>query len=263
MTELEFAKKTCLQAGRLLKQTFASGGVRASPKGRNDIVTQADKASQEMIFNAIRKQFPGDALLGEESFNGNIPRHERLWVVDPLDGTVNYEAGLPFYCTSIALVNSTAGYRPIAGAVYEPASGELYHAEKGKGAFLNNKPIHISQRPLREGLVSITMSKDRENMLASTQAMRELHSKVRRFRSIGSIAIESCGVASGRFAAMFNPGGKPWDSAAANLIISEAGGCYSDCRGEPWTLESTGIAAANAQENLKAITNAIGKHLKH
>lgn len=262
MNEIEFAKKTCLEAGKLLAQSYGKG-MNATPKGGNDIVTQADEASQEMIFNAMREQFPGDELLGEEGFNGTIPRHERLWVVDPLDGTVNYEAGLPFYCVSIALVNSTQGYQPVAGAVYAPMLEELYSAEKSKGAFLNNKPIHVSQRALHEGLVSITMSKDRENMLASTAAASELHEKVRRFRSIGSIAMESCGVANGRFAAMFNPGGKPWDSAAANLIISEAGGCYSDCHGKPWTLESQSIAAANTPENLKTITNAIGKRLKH
>ncbi len=257
MKETEAAKRIALQAGSLLLEHYGQGGA-STVKGERDLFTQADIAAQELIFNAIRKEFPAHELIGEEGFNGNIPTAERLWLVDPLDGTANFEASFPHFNVSIAVVDSTRGeFTPLAGAVYAPCAKELYSAEKGKGAFLNDKPIRISQRPLRESIAATYIPGNAARGAAAIGAMQRLHPNVRRIRVLSGGAMDCCLVAEGKLAAYFAFSSSPWDYAAANLIVTEAGGAISTADGSPWNLDSKSVVHANTQETLRAVVNAM------
>lgn len=256
--ELLVAKKTALKAGELLFKMFREGSNRIqTQKGSNDFATEADYAAQKLIFGEIKNNFPTDELLGEESYDGTIPKTGRLWVIDPLDGTMNFEAGVPIYCVSIALVDSTREkYSPIAGAVYNPVLKEMFYAQKGCGAFLNGKRVIVSEKPLRDGIVNVSLSKKSSNLPSMLSGVKRLHPKTRRFRSLGSTPLQACFVACGRMVADVNFSGTPWDSAAANLIVGEAGGVFCEMNGSKWKLSSKTILAANNNENAKAIIQA-------
>lgn len=257
MRKAEAAKRIALQAGSLLLEHYLQDGA-STAKGERDLFTQADIAAQELIFNAIRKEFPSHELIGEEGFNGSIPTAERLWLVDPLDGTANFEAGFPHFNVSIAVVNSTREeFTPLAGAIYAPCAKELYSAERGKGAFLNGKPIRVSQRPLRESIAATYIPGNAARGAAAIGAMQRLHPNARRIRVLSGGAIDCCWVAEGKLAAYFAFSSTPWDHAAANLMVTEAGGAVSTADGSPWNLGSKSVVNANTQETLRAIVAAM------
>jgi len=256
--ELLVAKKTALKAGELLHEMFKEGSNKIQThKGSNDFATEADYAAQELIFEEIKKDFPQDDFLEEESFDGKIPVAKRLWVIDPLDGTVNFEAGIPEFCVSIALVDSTKEkFSPIVGVVYNPVLKEMFCAENGKGAFLNGKQIFVSKRSLKESLLATSITRTPDKLAAMLTAFNHLSQQVRKFRSIGSTALETCYVACGRFGGFFVVSNKPWDSAAANLIVKEAGGVFSELEGNEWRIGSQSVAVANNEESLNKIIDA-------
>jgi myo-inositol-1(or 4)-monophosphatase len=206
---------------------------RADSVTQHDIKLELDVRCQGMIEKALRRSFPSVALLGEEGIAGRADAEYR-WVVDPIDGTVNFAYSLPHACVSIALQRrveppQTAefedGWQTLVGVVYDPFCNELWTAIRGGPARLNGKVIHVSQRrKLGEAIVSIGFAKTRQNLEATLPYFIELVHHVRKIRIMGSAALALTYVATGRFDAYIERGIRLWDIAAGGLIVECAGG---------------------------------------
>jgi myo-inositol-1(or 4)-monophosphatase len=218
---------------------------RISAKGLNDLVTDADLASEQAIIAAIRAQYPGHSILAEESGLNDGGREWR-WLVDPLDGTVNFAHGLPFFAVSIAFAG---GGDILAGVVLNPLSGELFSARRGKGAELNGKPIRVSATDrVSEALLATGFPYDiRPSFEAVAGRLGHCLKAARGVRRLGSAALDLCFVACGRFDGYWEGHLKPWDIAAGALIAREAGGRVSDLTGRPLAMEATEALASNGR----------------
>jgi len=212
-------------------------------KGEINLVTEADRLSEALIVERIRREFPGHDILTEESpetANGSGFR----WIIDPLDGTTNYAHGYPVFSVSIAL--EVKGVIRL-GAVYNPMLDELFTADKGAGAFLNGRRLNVSRterlsRSLLATGFPYDIREDRNNninyfkvMILSAQAVRRT----------GSAALDLAYIAAGRFDGFWELKLMPWDTAAGWLLVEEAGGCVTDLRGDPYQLHSPNILASN------------------
>jgi myo-inositol-1(or 4)-monophosphatase len=206
---------------------------RAHTVTQHDIKLDLDVQSQGLIERSLRRAFPSVALLGEEG-NAGAADAEYRWVVDPIDGTVNFAYGIPHACVSIALQRraenpKTAGYedgyQSLVGVVYDPFCDELWTGIHGGAARLNGKVIHVSRRrKLREAIVSVGFAKTRQNLQATLPYFIDLVHHVRKLRIMGSAALALTYVANGRFDAYIEQGIHLWDIAAGGLILECAGG---------------------------------------
>jgi len=206
---------------------------RANSVTQHDIKLELDVRCQGLIETALRRSFPYVALVGEEGITGQADSEYR-WVVDPIDGTVNFAYGIPHACVSIALQRRARapeaadfedGYQTLIGVVYDPFCGELWTGIRGEAAKLNGKRIRVSRhRKLGEAIVSIGFAKSRENLEATLPYFIELVHHVRKLRIMGSAALALTYVATGRFDAYIERGIRLWDIAAGGLIVECAGG---------------------------------------
>jgi len=233
---LNRAQSTAVRAaravGELLRRNLRSPK-RANSTSQHDIKLELDVRSQALIEKALRAAFPGVALLGEEGVTGDVSAPFR-WVVDPIDGTVNFAYGIPHACVSIALQGRAPGpgpadypdgYDTMLGVVYDPFGNELWTAVRGQAARLNGKLIRVSRRrKLREAVVSIGFTKTRESLTATLPYFNKLVHRVRKIRMMGSAALGLTYVACGRFDAYVEREIRIWDIAAGGLIIECAGG---------------------------------------
>ncbi|MBN1625753.1 MAG: inositol monophosphatase [Deltaproteobacteria bacterium] len=230
------------EAGEVLTGLF--GNLKGiNKKGEIDLVTEADISSEKAILEIIRENFPDDGILSEES--GEIDNNsERLWMIDPLDGTTNYAHSFPFFAVSIAL--QVKG-KTVLGHVFNPVLNEHFEAVKDQGAFLNGRPIKVSQtQTLKESLLATgfpyTIYRDHEGVIDLFTRMIVGAQGVRR---PGAAAIDLCYVASGRFDGFWEQGLNPWDTAAGSLVVQEAGGLLSDYNGNAYSPFQKTIVAAN------------------
>ena len=238
--ELAFALQVATRAGELQVERAQRVG-RIDFKSAKDVVTEVDHLSEALILDAIRATFPGDAILAEETGehaaaagHGPTSGIGRVWVVDPLDGTINYANGIPFFCVSIALVE--AG-EPVVGVVHDPVRGESFAATAdgpallaGMGAGRGTAVQASTKELLSDFVVSLALS----GRGVATRA-RAVRKAIRVSRSMGSAALALAYVANGRFDAMAQQGGlSTWDIAAAGLIAERAGACVTDLQGGPW-----------------------------
>ena len=243
---LQVAKKAAREAGELAL-TF-SENLEVEFKTSRDLVTAADLASQELILKILRDAFPEDRIVAEEGLV-EVPQ-SGYWVVDPVDGTVNFSRGLPLYGVSIAYVDAQGRLR--VGAIYLPVFDELYWASAGRGAFLNGRRISVSGTDtLERALVNISdfntgPEDEREgyNRL-KVEAIRRVHGRSMRTKNLSSAAVELAWVAAGRLDAYLMVFCHFWDAAAGTLLIREAGGRVSDLGGGPATAESTLVLTSN------------------
>ena len=231
--DLEFAVALARRAGAVLMDSF--GRVeRIDRKSRRDVVTDVDFTSEALIIGAIRERYPDDAILAEESgaLPGSGGRGERangrVWLVDPLDGTVNYANGIPFFCVSIGL---TVNGRPEVGVVLDPARGDSFTATRLGTARLNGAPVSASDKDdIGDYVVSLAVV-GRGGLSRERAVARE----IRIPRRMGSASLALAYVASGRFDAFIQNGGLSlWDVAAAGLIAERGGARVTDLRGEAW-----------------------------
>ncbi len=195
-------------------------------KGKRDIVTKADFEAEKIIKETILKAFPSHEILAEETPRG-YELADFLWVVDPLDGTVNFAHNYPHFCVSIALKKKE---QTILGVIFDPVLNELFTAEKGKGAFLNGNKISVSQNSeLIRILLNTGFSYNRgEKMEFTLNAVRRLLYKIKDIRRSGSAALDLAYIACGRVDAYLEYHLKPWDLCAGALLVQEAGGKVSD-----------------------------------
>jgi myo-inositol-1(or 4)-monophosphatase len=233
---LERAQASAARAARLVGELMRQklpANKRANAVTRHDIKLELDVRSQKLIERTLRSVFPDVALLGEEGIAGKSDAKYR-WVVDPIDGTVNFAYGIPHACVSIALQGRVVkpsvhsyedGYDTLMGVVYDPFCDELWTAIRRGRARLNGKVIKVSQRrKLRQAIVSIGFAKTAENLKATLPYFIQLVHQVRKIRIMGAAALALTYVATGRFDAYIERGIRLWDIAAGGLILECAGG---------------------------------------
>jgi len=225
-TALAIAVKAARQAGALMRRNQASVK-KINSQSRHDIKLELDVRCQKIIETTLLGAFPQSGLLGEEGLAG-LAEAPLRWVVDPIDGTVNFTYGIPHACVSIALQEQSkrAGdYSTILGVVLDPFCGELWTALRGAPARLNGKTIHASRRKeLSDAIVSIGFSKDSESMRINLPVFNALVPRVLKMRMMGSAALALAYVAGGRFDAYLESGIYLWDIAAGGFILERAGG---------------------------------------
>lgn len=238
-------------AGGIILRHFAAP-IPTSVKGtRSDIVTAADTEAEVCIVSALRARFPDHHIVGEEGGGQGAPAASAPyhWFVDPIDGTVNFAAKLPHFCTSIAL--ATPERQPLLGVVYDPTRRELFTAVKGRGAALNGQPLRVTQTAgLNDAVVSTGFPYDKhtnpDNNLKEWAAFLK---HIRGERRLGSAALDLCYVAAGRLDGYWEQQLNPWDVMAGMLIAREAGGTVTDYTGDanPQRLDKGRYVASNGR----------------
>ncbi|MGD7652182.1 MAG: inositol monophosphatase family protein [Verrucomicrobiales bacterium] len=220
MTDLALATEAALTAGKLLRQNFGSDAT-VDEATHHDIKLALDKESQDLITDILLKARPDDALYGEEGIAGN-QASDRQWVVDPIDGTVNFFYGIPHFCVSIAL--RVAG-EIVVGVIHDPMTDETWTVEKGGRALLNGKPIKVSPRTdLAESILFIGCGKDEKALRTGMERFRKASLKARKIRMMGSAALCMAYIASGRLDGYIESRISLWDIAAGQLLVETAGG---------------------------------------
>jgi myo-inositol-1(or 4)-monophosphatase len=217
------AIQAALQAGELLKRGFGTSFHVSSKKGKQNLVTEYDKASEKGIIACILSHFPDHAFLAEESGESGAKDAPVLWIIDPLDGTVNFAHHIPHFSVSIA---AAVHKEVVSGVVYQPLLGELFVAEKGKGAYLNGTRLKVSAtRSFDEAIMATGFPYNvDENPLHCINRFSEMTQLGIPIRRLGSAAIDLSYVAAGRFDAYWEVALHPWDMAAGKLLVEEAGG---------------------------------------
>jgi myo-inositol-1(or 4)-monophosphatase len=229
------------EAGALLMDYFRQS-VKVEYKGEADLVTVADRKSETLIRERLRQHWPTHDILGEEGGLQDTGSDYR-WYVDPLDGTTNFAHGFPVFCVSMAL--EYKGNR-IAGVIYDPTRDELFTAEQGGGAYLNQERIHVSGTAnLAECLVATGFPSNKRHKNPNIFFYHQITLHTHGVRRAGSAALDLCCVACGRFDGFWEFNLNPWDTAAGVLIVQEAGGQVTDLKGGPFQLNGRETLATN------------------
>jgi myo-inositol-1(or 4)-monophosphatase len=225
-------------AGELLLERYGGPAQGVSSKSsETDLVSEADRASEAAILDLLTRERPDDGILGEEG-SSREGSSGRRWVVDPLDGTINYLYGFPAWCVSVALEDAEGG---LAGVVHDPLRDETFTAARGSGAFVSGTRVQVrGQASVELALVATGFGYQSEVRAAQSELLTRVLPSVRDIRRAGAAALDLAWVAAGRLDAYFERGLKPWDWAAARILITEAGGALAELEGEP-----PGLAAAN------------------
>lgn len=241
---IRVAIEAAREAGKLLRQHL--GNVRRIETKMDqefNLVTEVDRASEAKIVEIIRRHFPKHGILAEEG-GASGKGAETVWIIDPLDGTTNFAHGLPIFSVSIAIEREGS---VIAGVVYDPMRDELFHAEKGVGAFLNNRPIRVSaSRELASSLLVTGFPYTvRENPQYCMERFLAFLYRARAVRRLGSAALDCAYVAAGRLDGFWEVALQPWDVAAGALLITEAGGRVSGFEGEAHSIYDLPFLGSN------------------
>ncbi|XP_038973007.1 inositol monophosphatase 3 isoform X1 [Phoenix dactylifera] len=254
-------------AGEVIRQGFYQTK-HVEHKGQVDLVTETDKACEDLVFNYLKKHYPDHKFIGEETsaaFGTAELTDDPTWIIDPLDGTTNFVHGFPFVCVSIGLA---IGKVPTVGVVYNPIINELFTGVRGQGAFLNGTRIKASsQNELLKALLvtEAGTKRDKSTIDSTTNRINSFLFKVRSVRMCGSLALNLCGVACGRLDLCYELGfGGPWDVAAGAVIVQEAGGHVFDPSGGDFDLMARRVAASNSHLKdlfVNALKEAEGSNL--
>ena len=232
MNLLEVAKEVAKEAGEILRKGFGTAFQIESKEGKQNLVTEYDHASQDFIIAQIKKAFPTHTFLAEEGDVKEGPSDQILWIIDPLDGTVNFAHEVPFFAVSIA---AAKGKEIVCGCVYNPMLDELFFAEKGSGAFLGERKLAVTERTSLENILAATgfPYDGYQNPLHCIDRFGKMVAKGLPIRRLGVAALDICYIAAGRFDVFWEVGLHPWDMAAGKLIVEEAGGQVSHYDGSP------------------------------
>jgi len=229
------------EAGSLLMDYFRQR-VKIEYKGDADLVTVADRKSEALILDRVRKQFPSHDVMGEEGARIESGSDYK-WYVDPLDGTTNFAHGFPVFCVSLGVQYRGRG---AAGVIYDPTRDEMFAAAEGKGAFLNGKPIRVSATArLTDCLVGTGFPSHKRHKNPNIHFYHQITLKTHGVRRAGSAALDLCNVACGRFDGFWEFNLNPWDTAAGVLIVEEAGGRLTNFAGGAFELDSRETLASN------------------
>ncbi len=266
MSNPTFSKETSLaihaaqEAGKLLLKGFQTDFQIKSKEGRHNLVTEYDYLSEKKIISILKEGTPEASFLAEESgMEGSF--QDLLWIIDPLDGTVNFAHQIPIFSISIAL--QVKGHMQL-GVVYSPLHNELFVAEKNKGAFLNNKPIHVSRNEnVKEAMIATgfpyNLEEDPFHCIEHFMEIIKIGMPIRR---LGSAALDLAYTACGRFEGFFEVGLSPWDVAAGNLLVEEAGGLITNWSGNPYQLHIKEPLFASNQKIHSSILPSLQKRIR-
>jgi myo-inositol-1(or 4)-monophosphatase len=246
--EIDDLTQTAIHAARLggaILQDYAKKGFTIHSKGQAiNLVTEADLRSEEAIIQTIRNTFPEHQILSEEQGLQDIPQHPIKWIIDPLDGTINFAHGFPMYNVSIGVEYQGAC---VIGVIFDPTRNELFLGQQGRGATLNGTPIQVSATPnLAEALLVTGFAYDIHT--ASDNNLKEFCAftlRARGMRRTGTAAIDLCYIACGRLDGFWELQLNPWDTAAGQVIVNEAGGKITNYAGEPYSIYGKTILATN------------------
>lgn len=253
MNKFEFAHVAdgiARQAGALLRK-FYEKGVSTEYKGDVDIVTEADRASEQLIREKLKAAFPTHGVYGEEGTRDQLESEYR-WYVDPLDGTTNFAHGFPAFCVVLGLEHRTADLAAdadgemVAGVIYDPLRNEMFSAERGKGAFLNGRAIHVSKtKTLQESLTATGFPSHKRHTSPNIHFYQQITLRSHGVRRAGSAALDLAYVACGRLDGFWEFNLNPWDTSAGVLLVAEAGGMVTHFDGGKFTLDSREVLATN------------------
>jgi myo-inositol-1(or 4)-monophosphatase len=243
---LDAAENASLAAGKLLRENFQQRK-RVKAVAAHDIKLEIDIQAQELIGKLLLEEFPAHALYGEEGIVGD-QSSEHQWIVDPLDGTVNYFYGIPHFCISIAL---RLRKEIVVGVIYDPIRDEMWTSQQNETAKLNGRAIHVSDRAeLAEAIISIGLAKTGETINTNFPLLQQMIHRVRKCRVLGSAALDMAYVASGRLDAYIETGISLWDIAAGSLLVQNAGGTV-DLRPRENMKDKYSITASNGVLDFK------------
>jgi len=246
------ASRIAIEAGSLLRD-FYRRGVVTEYKGDVDLVTEADRASEKLIVQRLHEVFPEHGVYGEEGTRSHIDSEYR-WYIDPLDGTTNFAHGFPVFCVSMGLERRAPSLATaddgelVAGVIYDPLRDELFVAEKGKGAYLNGGPIHVSKiDELGEALLATGFPSRKRHDNPNVHFYHEFTLRSHGVRRAGSAALDLAYTACGRVDAYWEFNLNPWDTSAGALLVMEAGGTMTSFDGSPFRLDSGEVLATNGR----------------
>lgn len=257
---LNIAVRAARTAGKVIVRSMEQlDKVEVESKGTNDFVTNVDHNAEEAIIETIRKSYPDHSIIGEESGHLKGKDNDYQWIIDPLDGTTNFVKGIPHFAVSIAL--KVKGKLDQA-VVFDPIRGELFTASRGKGAQLNGFRIRVNNNKELSGTILATgfPFKAKQHTTAYMAMFSALFQQSADMRRSGSAALDLAYVAAGRVDGFFEIGLKPWDTAAGELLVIEAGGLVTDFTGGHNHVKSGNIVAANTRI-LKDVLKEIRPHL--
>jgi myo-inositol-1(or 4)-monophosphatase len=248
------------EGARIVRRHFSSGRIRVSQKSRpGDVVSNVDLAVEETVMAMLSRQYPGIPVVSEE--RGDAGLRPEAFYLDPVDGTLNFVHGLLPFAVSLAYWRDGA---PLAAAVVNPISGDVFSAFAGRGARRNGKPIVPSRaRRLRDGLVATGWPYERSGRALLLEQMDRVYMESQELRTIGCASLGLCYVACGIFDGYWEWGLKPWDMAAGVLVVTEAGGRVSSPSGGEYRLDEGGAAASNGliHEELMRAVNGLSRGL--
>jgi len=252
--ETRVVRKAAEEAGKVLVGLFGKIN-QIRMKGAIDLVTEADLQAEKTILAIIDRSFPEDSILTEEA-GANDKESERLWIIDPLDGTTNFAHRFPFFAVSIGL---RVEKEMVLGIVYNPCSDDFYMALKGQGAYHNNQPMQVSQvKAIKESLLVTGFSyKVHDSPDSELDIFRKMIMRAQGLRRPGSAALDLCYVAAGICDGFWEQDLHPWDTAAGSLIVREAGGVVSDYKNQPYDPFQKSILAGNPHIH-KAMLEIVG-----
>ncbi|GAB1430185.1 inositol monophosphatase family protein [Ignavibacteria bacterium] len=241
---LATARNLAVSAGELLRKGFGGSFGVSSKEGRHNLVTEYDNRSEDLIISGIRRKFPDHEFLAEESgASGNTDSNVR-WIIDPLDGTVNFAHSIPIFCVSIA---AEVGGEIECGVIYQPMTDEMFTTIKDGGAFLNDKPLRVSQNTKLNDAILVTgfpynVGSNPDNCIEHFSAFLRFGIPIRR---LGSAALDLAYTAAGRFDGFWEARLNPWDVAAGMLMVREAGGRISSYDNSEYKIGDKSIVASN------------------
>ncbi len=257
---IALAKEAALAAGEVLLNHFGNVSDKMiRQKTENDFLSFVDEESERVIIETIRSRFPQHSFLAEESGASENESPHR-WIIDPLDGTKNYLSGIPVFAVSIALEYKN---ELVLGVIYEPVRKELFWAEKGRGAWLNDRPIRVSAKTtLSKSLIATGFPfKAKQFLPEYLNAFEEIFTQCTGMRRAGAAAVDLAWLAAGRFDGFWELGLQPWDVAAGAVLIREAGGQISDFWGGDGFLFNHYLTAGSIVVH-KELTGILRKHFK-
>ena len=243
--DLDLAERCARAAGEVLLSYYGrpAEGL-ASKSSATDLVSDADREAERVIRELLQRERPEDGLLAEEGSAADAASGRR-WLVDPLDGTVNFLYGFHAWAVSVALEDAEG---PVVGVVLDPVRDELFAAQRGGGAFVNGEPVKVSgETRLERAMIATGFSYVPERRAEQAELLRAVLPRVRDIRRAGAAALDLCFLASGRVDGYWERGLNPWDWAAGRLILVEAGGVASDLAGEPHGLVAAATPALLAE----------------
>lgn len=244
LLEQRCAEAIARQAGKMMLRA-SRGDFKVIPKGEHDVVTEVDRAIERFITAEIEALFADDEILGEEYGGTKGASQERRWLIDPIDGTLNFTRGVPISCVSIALQAHGASQ---VGVIYDPYHDELFSARRGQGARLNDLPMQVSEHGVIDDAVLVTgfMPATPDERTDNLENFVRVSKRSRAVRRLGSAALDLAYVACGRLDGFWEFGLNPWDTGAGYLLVEEAGGTVSDIENAPYSGFEPSLLATNS-----------------